>query len=67
MRDTGILDVRTVIDAHDIQVPNVGASYQNTAPSMDPFLVTLCPRCGVRQRQTVHRQRGSADLRVRHR
>jgi ribonuclease BN (tRNA processing enzyme) len=32
-------DPRTVLDVHDIEVPDVGASYLNTAPDMEPFTV----------------------------
>ena len=39
MRDMGIRDIRDLADVHEIQVPNVGATYQNTAPEMDPFVV----------------------------
>ena len=39
MRDTGIRDIRTVVNPTDIVVPEVGANYQVTAPSMEPFTV----------------------------
>jgi ribonuclease BN (tRNA processing enzyme) len=39
MRDSRIADVRTLIDVHEISLPNVGASYKNTAPLMKPFPV----------------------------
>jgi ribonuclease BN (tRNA processing enzyme) len=40
MRDSHIADVRTLIRAHEIDVPNVGANPLGpTAPPMDPFLV----------------------------
>ncbi|MBB1020915.1 MBL fold metallo-hydrolase [Dietzia sp. E1] len=32
-------DPRTLFDVHDIPLPDVGASYLDTAPQMDPFLV----------------------------
>src|SRR5579875_2437127 len=39
MRDMGIRDIRDLADVHEITVPNVGATYENTAPVMDPFVV----------------------------
>ena len=32
-------DPRTLFDVHEIVIPDVGASYTNTSPAMDPFLV----------------------------
>ncbi len=32
-------DPRTLFDVHEIAIPDVGASYTNTCPAMDPFLV----------------------------
>ncbi|WP_235681062.1 MBL fold metallo-hydrolase [Tomitella gaofuii] len=39
LRDSGVADVRTLVDARDIAVPEVGANFQATAPDMDPFVV----------------------------
>ena len=39
LRDTGIRDIRTLVDVHEIAVPDVGASYTMTSPRMDPFPV----------------------------
>jgi ribonuclease BN (tRNA processing enzyme) len=39
MRDTGIRDIRTVVNPTDIVVPEVGANYLATAPGMEPFTV----------------------------
>ena len=39
MRDTGVRDVRTLADVHEIVLPAVGATYDNTSPTMDPFVV----------------------------
>ncbi|MCD7052790.1 MBL fold metallo-hydrolase [Prescottella equi] len=39
MRDTGISDVRTLVNPTDIVVPDVGADYLATAPDMEPFTV----------------------------
>lgn len=39
MRDMTVRDIRTLMDVHEIAVPDVGASYQNTAPTMKPFRV----------------------------
>jgi len=39
LRDTGQRDIRTLAGVHDIALPSVGASYQNTAPAMQPFPV----------------------------
>ncbi len=39
-RDQGSYDPRTLMDVAAIKLPDVGASYQNTAPDMDPFVVT---------------------------
>lgn len=32
-------DPQTLFDVHDIELPDVGASFENTAPPMEPFLV----------------------------
>ena len=32
-------DPRTLLDVHEIELPDVGASFTNTAPPMEPFLV----------------------------
>ncbi len=39
LRDMGIRDIRALADVHEIQVPDVGASFEHTAPTMDPFVV----------------------------
>ena len=40
IRETAIRDVRTLIDAHDVLPPaKVKATFENTAPAMDPFTV----------------------------
>ncbi|MDA3625257.1 MBL fold metallo-hydrolase [Saccharopolyspora sp. WRP15-2] len=39
MRDTGIRDVRSLAKVHEIDLPDVGASFENTSPAMDPFPV----------------------------
>lgn len=39
MRDMGIRDIRDLADVHEIQIPNVGADFENTAPEMDPFVI----------------------------
>lgn len=40
LRDSGIRDPRSLATVHQIGVPTeVGASYQNAAPTMDPFVV----------------------------
>jgi ribonuclease BN (tRNA processing enzyme) len=39
LRDTGIRDIRTLVDVHEIALPEVGASFANTSPRMDPFPV----------------------------
>lgn len=40
MRDTGIRDIRTLADVHEIAVPDVGADpLGDTAPRMAPFVV----------------------------
>lgn len=39
LRDMGIRDIRTLTDVHEIAVPDVGASFENTAPTMEPFVV----------------------------
>lgn len=38
-RDAGVADIRTLVAAHDIELPSVGANANNTAPAMDPFEV----------------------------
>lgn len=37
IRDSGIPDIRTLVNVHEISLPDVGASYTNTAPVMQPF------------------------------
>lgn len=39
LRDMGIQDIRALADVHEIEVPRVGATYENTAPAMKPFVV----------------------------
>lgn len=39
MRDTGLQDISTIPVVHEIPLPNVGATYTNTAPHMAPFPV----------------------------
>ncbi len=39
IRDTGIRDIRNLATVHEIALPDVGANYQNTAPTMQPFPV----------------------------
>lgn len=38
-RDSGVRDIRSLANVHEIKLPGVGASYRNTAPAMRPFLV----------------------------
>lgn len=47
MRDTGIRDVTTLQDIHEIAVPDVGAGATNTAPSMQPFKIFEDDRVAV--------------------
>ncbi|MFD5658583.1 MBL fold metallo-hydrolase [Streptomyces hirsutus] len=39
LRDMGIQDIRDLADVHEIDIPEVGAGFENTAPPMKPFLV----------------------------
>ncbi|MFF4793331.1 MBL fold metallo-hydrolase [Streptomyces sp. NPDC001276] len=39
LRDMGIQDIRSLADVHEIELPEVGATYENTAPAMKPFVV----------------------------
>ncbi|NIH85175.1 MBL fold metallo-hydrolase [Amycolatopsis granulosa] len=39
IRDSGITDPTTLLDVHEIALPDVGASFTNTAPAMRPFPV----------------------------
>lgn len=39
LRDMDIADIRTLMDVHEIALPDVGATYENTAPSMPPFRI----------------------------
>ncbi|MEV6163230.1 MBL fold metallo-hydrolase [Streptomyces sp. NPDC052052] len=39
MRDSGIRETRALADVHEIDVAGTGASYENTAPDMRPFVV----------------------------
>jgi len=47
MRDSAAPDVRDLIQAHEINVPNVGASYLNRAPTIQPFPVMQDDRVSV--------------------
>ena len=47
MRDTGIRDVRTLQDIHEIVVPDIGAGPANTAPPMQPFKIFEDDRVSV--------------------
>jgi ribonuclease BN (tRNA processing enzyme) len=38
-RDAGIQDIRGLVTPHDIRLPDVGASFTKTAPTMDPFQI----------------------------
>lgn len=39
MRDSGARDLRSLADVQELTLPSVGASYQQTAPTMTPFKV----------------------------
>lgn len=39
MRDSGVRDVRSLMDVTEIGIPDVGASFENTAPDMAPVVV----------------------------
>lgn len=39
LRDMGIQDIRALADVHEIGLPEVGATFENTAPPMKPFVV----------------------------
>lgn len=47
MRDSRIRETRSLADVREIQVPIGGASFQNTAPIMDPFVVAEDDRVRV--------------------
>jgi ribonuclease BN (tRNA processing enzyme) len=47
IRDTGIRDIRTLMQVNEIPVPHVGSSYKNTAPAMQPFPVMRDDRVRV--------------------
>lgn len=47
IRDTGIRDIRTLMQVNEIPVPDVGSSYTNTAPAMQPFPVMQDDRVTV--------------------
>ncbi|MFF9126438.1 MBL fold metallo-hydrolase [Streptomyces sp. NPDC014889] len=47
LRDMGIQDIRALADVHEIELPEVGATYENTAPAMKPFVVTEDDRVKV--------------------
>lgn len=36
LRDTGIRDARDLADVHEIDLPDVGADYENTTPEVTP-------------------------------
>jgi len=54
MRDSRIRDTSTLMDVHEITIPAVGASYQNTAPAMAPFVVMEDDRVRVSATLVVH-------------
>jgi ribonuclease BN (tRNA processing enzyme) len=39
MRDSSMRATESLMDVHEVTLPNVGASYTNTAPAMSPFAV----------------------------
>lgn len=39
MRDSGIRDIRSLADIHEVALPDVEATFENTAPTMAPFVV----------------------------
>ena len=39
LRDMGIRDPRDLADVHEISIPGAGASFEDTAPDMQPFVV----------------------------
>ncbi|MFI5664015.1 hypothetical protein [Streptomyces sp. NPDC051684] len=47
IRDSGIRDPTTLVDVHEIQLPDVGADFTNTAPMMRPFPVMSDDRVEV--------------------
>ncbi|MFC9557353.1 MBL fold metallo-hydrolase [Rhodococcus sp. NPDC056960] len=47
LRDAGIRDIRSLIDVHEIVHPDVGASFTNTSPRMEPFKVMEDDRVAV--------------------
>lgn len=47
IRDSGISDIRSLIDVHEISLPDVGASFRNTAPPMAAFPVMSDDRVRV--------------------
>ena len=47
LRDMNIRDIRTLAEVHEIDVPDVGANFQNTAPPMRPFQVMQDDRVRV--------------------
>lgn len=47
LRDMNIRDVRTLSKVHEIEMPEVGANFQNTAPPMQPFEVMRDERVRV--------------------
>jgi ribonuclease BN (tRNA processing enzyme) len=48
LRDSGIPDVRDLVDVHEIELPDVGADpLGDTAPPMDPFVVAEDDRVRV--------------------
>lgn len=47
LRDSGIRDITALMEVHDIELPDVGAGYLNTAPRMSPFTVVEDDRVKV--------------------
>jgi ribonuclease BN (tRNA processing enzyme) len=47
IRDSNIPDIETLMQVHEIRVPDVGSSYTNTAPVMRPFPVMADDRVEV--------------------
>ena len=54
MRDSRIRDTSTLMDVHEITLPPVCASYQNTAPDMAPFAVMEDDRVRVSATLVTH-------------
>jgi ribonuclease BN (tRNA processing enzyme) len=47
IRDSGVTDPTTLLDLHEIELPDVGADFTNTAPEMRPFEVMRDERVRV--------------------